>query len=569
MTTPDYALPMWTPQPNWSDGVTERLEWRTHILSSETQVEQGIATRATPRRSFEAKFSLNGAERAFAVNFLRMAGGDEVMAPLWHDRGELGAAASSGSSTLTVDTTYREFVDGGMALLVSPNSLLSEPVQIDTVASGLLTLVAPTVAVWPAGTIVQPMRRARINDDLKLSVLNSAVGEIPLTFETANDNPFDGGSETYPTYLGLPVMTTAPDFAQSIDLSILREIVKLDPGPGRTTWTNPAGRSFESRMHGWMLHGRSEHWAFRQWLYRTAGRAGMMWVPSFTDDLLVAAAASSGATAVDVQACGLALTGIPAAGREHIWLNGQANRITSLGTPGSGTERVNLNAGLTVAAAVGDRGSFMDTARLDADVIEIHHASDTDGAATVVIPFRSIPNTRDGSAAGFLPVPTAAMNDTPCGGIMSNSWRIVFNSLQDGGNYIGISNLEMLESGSDAIPSGAGMSASGAVLGFNSANAHDGDPYTYWMDHANYPSVKSYIQPTFDRTVAIDAVRITIPNVGTIGPGLPSADCPGCAPLSFDVQLYDTVSGLWHTEWTAEVPFDELWTLGETKTFYK
>lgn len=50
------ALPVWTISPDWSDGITETLEWLTGLLASPIGAEQRFGLRLTPRRSFEMTF---------------------------------------------------------------------------------------------------------------------------------------------------------------------------------------------------------------------------------------------------------------------------------------------------------------------------------------------------------------------------------------------------------------------------------------------------------------------------------------------------------------------------------
>ena len=41
--------PLWTIRPNWRNGVLERLEWLTNVISGETGVEQRRSVRPSPR----------------------------------------------------------------------------------------------------------------------------------------------------------------------------------------------------------------------------------------------------------------------------------------------------------------------------------------------------------------------------------------------------------------------------------------------------------------------------------------------------------------------------------------
>ena len=55
---------LWQVEPDWTNGITETLEWKTDILQSYSGAEQRIARRLSPRRTFEFTILINGNERA-------------------------------------------------------------------------------------------------------------------------------------------------------------------------------------------------------------------------------------------------------------------------------------------------------------------------------------------------------------------------------------------------------------------------------------------------------------------------------------------------------------------------
>jgi hypothetical protein len=416
MGAPDNQLPVFSFRPNWGNGILERLDWMTDVLDSPSGAEQRNALRLSPRRSFEAQIDALAAERTFLDLFGRRFGAGEFMLPLWHDNGILTAGAAIAASSLAVDTIDREFVASGMALLMGADAFTCEAVQIATVASGSLTLSVPTVAAWPAGTSIHPLRRARFSDDPKLTLQTDRFSRSTMTFLLSGSQVYDGGSEELVTFGGYPILAPAPDWSSRLDLEFGRNLPAADGKVGLRSVVDTAGRAFSTQMHRWMLVGRPDQSAFRRLLYRLRGKQAPIWLPTFGGDLRIAATAAPGATHIDVAQCGLAYGGFPAAGRQHaITADGEALTLTTLATsPGPGVERINLSAPLAGALAVGDRLSFMDIGRLDSDAIEIHHETDSDGVATIEAPFRTFPDIRDGSADGFVPLPTATEAGSPC-----------------------------------------------------------------------------------------------------------------------------------------------------------
>lgn len=421
MTTPDNELPVWTIAPNWQGGILEALEWYTNVLTPEiNRAEQRRMIRMSPRRSFEVGFTVEGNERSYLANWLHRLGGSEFMLPLWHDHGQLGATAAIGATTLSVDTQWREFVDDGMALLVSSDCFTFEAVEIDTVSSSTISLVSGLTSAWPSGTTIHPLRRARFDkDDASLSWLTSRVGSGTLRFNLAQANDFDLGSSELFEYLGKPVLTTEPNWSEEINSSFLRALFEQDAVSGIPYFLDPADRAFVAQRHRFLLAGRQERFEFCQFLYRLAGRLHSLWVPTYNIDAIVSAAAVSGATALDIEKIGLELVGGPAAGREHILFTGatghEGAQISSMGTaPSASEERLNLSGAIGQNVTAGTYLSFMDVMRLDQDRVEITHHADSEGAAECNLVFRAFDDTRDGSDLGYTLIPDASMASGGC-----------------------------------------------------------------------------------------------------------------------------------------------------------
>jgi hypothetical protein len=436
--TPDYLLPVFSFRPNWADGITETLEWLTDLLDAKRSgAEQRIALRLTPRRSFEAKLDLLDQERTFGDLFIRRFHGAEFMLPLWHDHAQLDATANIGSGSLSFDTTDREFVAGGMALLMGSDALSCEAVRVDTVTAGGLTLVNPVANQnWPTGTSIHPLRRSRFDPQLTKSQMTDSFDRINLRFELNQSNALDGGAEELELYAGLPILAPSPDWSRTLDSDWLRNLFTVDNKLGLKFVNDPAGRGFHSQQHRWMLEGRADLAAFRRLLYRLRGRQGSIWLPSFTSDLTLAADAAAGALHLDVVKCGLNYTDFPAAGREYaITEAGEVLNFASLAAPpSSSSERLNLATALAAPLSTGDVLSWVDVGRLDNDRIELFHLTDSDGVTTIEAVFRTFSNTRDGSAEGALDLPVAAMNSAACGDtLIGLSWLLPCLSVSEVG----------------------------------------------------------------------------------------------------------------------------------------
>jgi hypothetical protein len=218
----DNELPVWTIRPNWRNGVLERLEWLTDIMSGTYGTEQRTALRLSPRRTFEMTFNPDGQARSYFDLWLHRLGSAEFMVPLFHDRGRLSAAVTAGQNTIPVDTTYREFEEGGMAVILGRDPFTFDTVEITDVAAGLLTIDGTLAYAWEEGSSVYPLRRTRISQESMLGALTNRVGEASLQFELnqANDIPDEGAWSA--VYNALPLILEKPNRRDQVDFTFNR-----------------------------------------------------------------------------------------------------------------------------------------------------------------------------------------------------------------------------------------------------------------------------------------------------------------------------------------------------------
>lgn len=414
---PDSDLKVWSIRPNWKDGITETLEWLSDVLRNSYGVEQVRALRLSPRRTFEAKFNPVDQERAFFDLWLERLASDEFMLPLWHDAALLDTSIATGATVLPLDTRYREFEVGGMAIVAGDDAFTFDKVTIAAITDAAITVAAGGVTRdWPAGTLVHPLRRARLDDQSDSSAITSRVGEATLRFELNQANDIDEGAwdAEYGSY---PIILEEPNRRENIRVTFGMETVLADNDVGLRELTDDAGRAFTLQNHLLTLVGREEHWAFRQMVYRLRGQQGAVWVPTFNADVELSRGADAGDTQIDVKQVGYAYTGGVIDGRAHLLIDGTIPReITAVDVAPSPTEeRLILDSALGSDLPAGVTASFMDTCRLGSDSIEIKHVTDSDGVAESTLSFRAFRDTRIAPDPTNYPIAVAARSGVNCG----------------------------------------------------------------------------------------------------------------------------------------------------------
>lgn len=360
-------------------GVLERLEWSTDVIESFDASEQRIRLLATPNRFFEFSVTMSDRDRRRAENALHAGQPGLWAVPVWMDSQALAATLASGSSSITIDTTTRDFRAGGMAVICRDPETF-EVVDIDSLTGSTLTLDSPTVLTWPAGTIVAPLRIARMPEELHLARFTGDTSYGRVRFKCTEACAWTAAADGT-TYRGFPILGSAPNWTDDVDQGYLRKLQALVTGTGPDFIDEAGSGAILLQSHRWLLDGRSQIEAFRQWLYARAGRLTAFWLPTFALDFEVVANIGSGATTVDVEQAGYTEHLARGIGRQDIRIELHSGtvyyrRITGSTEISADVERLTINAALGTAVAASEirSVSFMALARLEADAVEISWA---------------------------------------------------------------------------------------------------------------------------------------------------------------------------------------------------
>lgn len=378
---------IWPVMPEWGRGVQESLAWATDILQANaTATTQHRALRPAPRRKFSFEVMTGPKERRVADMLLAGHSGIWQL-PIFPDVQWLQALVPSASEEVLCATAGFDFVAGGRALLYTAVNRF-ELVDIATVESDRITLVAPTVATYSRGSRLYPVRRARVQDAAEERLSHHDAGRRRLAFDI--DEPCDWPVLSSPTeYLGHLVLDARPDESSDPTSSYSRLVQTVDYDTGLPVVHDLAGVALRAQKNDWKLFGRVQHTWFRSLLYTLTGRQTPIWVPSWNRDLLPAAAIAGGGTSLSVEWAGYTLFGKDKPNRKDVCieLNDGAvfyRRITDAVEAGE-TETLTLNASLDAGSIAPGRVrqvSFMALCTLGSDEIEIDHVTDADGTAT-------------------------------------------------------------------------------------------------------------------------------------------------------------------------------------------
>lgn len=183
----------------------------------------------------------------------------------------------------------------------------------------------------------------------------------------------------------------------AIDDTLVRKSSVLDPGTGQRSGDELAAVGNPSKPFAWPCFSRAKVAELRAFLDARRGRVVPCWVPSWQQDLTLAADAANGATSLTLRWAGYARHLYPLGGaRRHLalWSPGQPlmlRKVNSATDPGDlVTESVGLASATDRACpAAGTLVMFLRLVRLDEDLARIRWLSRDVAEAELV--FRDLP----------------------------------------------------------------------------------------------------------------------------------------------------------------------------------
>lgn len=385
--------PVWSIAPDWSDGVTERLEWLTDVHSSPRGAEQRRQRRLAPRCTLD--FSVLADRRDSALMDLSTfsAGGARWWMPLWHEVTWFDGAPA-GADTISLDTRDLSLLPGGHAVLLGETPFEFEVVAIQSVTADAIHLVQPLKRHFGPGSRLYPVCQALLAQQPQITRLTDQLvgGKIRAQLTESFDWPALAVDQTY---RGHPVLRSRPEASEDLTFEYQRLLLEIDNGRGVPWRHDTAFVGFSAQKHNIRCHGRAEHADLKSLLYYLRGRLKPVWVPTWSDDLELARSCS--ANALDIHYCGYSRHALLGLGRRDLRIElvgGQVlyRRIKGAADMLDGTERLMLDTPLPQPITQDDvlLISWMALSRLDHDAVEIQHTTDVDGLTTCSLTFRSV-----------------------------------------------------------------------------------------------------------------------------------------------------------------------------------
>lgn len=371
----------WFVPPNWQYAITERLEFRTDVMRSFDGSEQRTALRGDSAHWIWAfRWNAGGNTMRILENVLYQWSSRTWALPIFPQGQALDADLALGSTAINVATDNLDYHANGLAIMHNLGTPeIVEAVEIESVSPTQIVAKRATTRAWPGGTTyIYPARTARMTRTPKAQRFTHDHLYGQAEFRCAE--PVTRTPISATTYRGYPILESAPDWAQDPAIEYARKMVSIELGQAPGIIDDQSGLAEPIIARRWTLATRLDVENFRKFLFARLGRCRAVWIPTFSDDLIVVNTVNAGATNIDVQHCGLQTYVAGDVHRRDIRIlmrNGSIfyRRTSAYVEVNENTERMTID---TALGAVYNPEDFLQTCwlslfRLDQDGIEIAH----------------------------------------------------------------------------------------------------------------------------------------------------------------------------------------------------
>lgn len=369
--------------------VVERLSWLTDVMPRQDQTEMRVALRRTPRQSFDLEYAVeSGLEKQSLDNLLFDRMGSPIGLPVWIEPSILSEDVDAGASWFPVDSTDNaDFRVGGLAIVFEEWNRW-EVFEIQSMDAASLSATSPTALAFSAGARVMPVRRAVSAQTARTRRSPVGLASTQVTLRVLDNDVDLSSASGWDTYAGKVLLSGANYISGALVDTLERRIVEVDGGAGAFNPASLGMRAARITAKTFAVASRADLWAVRRLLHYLRGGQVSFYLPTFDQDLVLAAPYTSGGASISVEYCGYAryvAARSPKGDIRITLLNGDTHlRSITAASESGGLETLTLSSSISASFDVEDvvRIEFVERMRIASDDVVIEH-EDANGTARV------------------------------------------------------------------------------------------------------------------------------------------------------------------------------------------
>ncbi|MBL4904273.1 MAG: hypothetical protein JKY62_16745 [Desulfocapsa sp.] len=363
-------------------GLSETLNWKTKVMTSNDGSEQRMKLRGSPRQEFAFNIAIPNGNHPELDSLLYTWRGNNFGLPISSECRPLTSPTSISSPNIDVSTEFADFRVGGLIMIFNTPADFELAEIVSFTTSQIITTQNIT-KVFGTSALVMPVRIARLLSD-PVRNFNGTTQRLNARFRVT-DNTSLAVVAAPDQYKGLDVYLEQPlTISRFATDKYTARVDVVDFGAGVADTFTPWIKTKVNRVFGLQFDDAEDAWNYRLWLHRREGKLRPFWMPTFEHDF-------------ELLSTGGLVQTLIVADEGQLNLSNERNDIAIRTTSGwlfreiltliqQGDDlQLGLDSPLSIDASEVEFISFMGRKRLTSDNLEISWANNNTGRVSVPI----------------------------------------------------------------------------------------------------------------------------------------------------------------------------------------
>lgn len=363
----------------------ETLTWATDVIPSYA-AEQRQALRPAPRQAIQFDYQMSPQDASRANGLALRNAGLPFGIPVWTDVKRVGAI-TVGQTTIRLDTTQGDWRAGDLVMAWQDDGQ-TDAMETLSVTDTSVTLKRGAPRSY-SDAYLAPLRSAYATAGIQFSRPRGELVKARGNFQVLDSRDLATAKAyvpPYPTYRSRPVLNSRYVVLSDLGETVNRSTEALDGVASRPVLTPDVGYADRRQTLTYNPQSRAERWAVKLWLSYLRGRQKSFWLPSWNQDMVVAATMTAGTVTLVVRPVGLAAN---YSGGGHLLIQQpdgtQYFRAFSSPVIAGSFEQVTLDSAVATDVTSSTFVCIIRHVRQDADSVELEHGYAGSSAATVAV----------------------------------------------------------------------------------------------------------------------------------------------------------------------------------------
>lgn len=278
--------------PNWRDGYTYRMEFKTDVFTSRSGKEQRRAQRSSARKQFGFTITADRDQMRLLDRFVYTWQDRAIVIPDLLRQARSLAGMPMNGTQIQVTETPEWLVAGASVVLVDGTQQSQRKVL--SVANDLVTFTIESPTAFSAATRIHPAVVGRMAADIKVDQITDEVVEVQMNVAGLPGIVPDDQGTPVDVFNGREILTVPHNWARSVSGSFLHSVDTVDFDRGRTQTLSPVAFGTRTQQFGFTLGTVQQVAGLTQFFARMKGQRGEFYATSNSNDLILAESLPSG-----------------------------------------------------------------------------------------------------------------------------------------------------------------------------------------------------------------------------------------------------------------------------------